>query len=311
MREDPLAGLPDSVEIVEVGPRDGLQNERASLPVEARVELVRRLAAAGLRRIEAGAFVSPKWVPQMAASDELFRRLAGLPELAGVRLSALVPNARGLARAREAGVTEIAVFGAASETFSRRNLNASIAESLARFRELVAAARDLGLRVRGYVSCIAGCPYEGDVPTARVVEVAGALYDMGCAEIALGDTIGTGTPRHIARVVRACAGRVPVARLALHLHDTYGQALANALAGLECGVRVLDAAVGGLGGCPYAPGASGNLATEDLVYMLEGSGVRTGVDLDALVETARWICGRVGRTPTARVTLARTAACAR
>ncbi len=309
MIADPLADLPARVTIVEVGPRDGLQNEPTPLALEDRLELVRRLAAAGLRRIEAGAFVSPRWVPQMAASDELFRRLAGLEELAGVRLSALVPNARGLARAVEVGVGEIAVFGAASDAFSRRNINASIEDSLARFRELVAAAREMGLRVRGYVSCIAGCPYEGEVPLRRVVEVASALHAMGCEEVSLGDTIGVGTPRRIVQVVRACADHLPLEALALHLHDTYGQALANVLAGLECGIRIFDAAVGGLGGCPYAPGASGNLATEDLVYMLEGCGIATGVDLEALVATAHWISRRLHHPPAGRVARARAAAC--
>lgn len=303
MIPDPLAGIPRDVEIVEVGPRDGLQNEPVDVPVEVRAELVRRLAAAGLSRIEAGAFVSPRAVPQMGGSDELFWLLA---DLEGVRLSALVPNTRGLERALAAGVEEIAVFGAASETFSLRNINATIEESLRRFREVSEAARARGLRVRGYVSCIAGCPYEGEVPVGRVVEVAKALHDMGCFEVSLGDTIGVGTPRRIVEVVRAVAQEVPLAAIALHLHDTYGQALANTLAGLECGVRVFDASVAGLGGCPYAPGASGNLATEDLVYMLEGCGVRTGVDLDALVETARFVSAALGREPRSHVALART-----
>lgn len=303
MIPDPLAGIPREVEIVEVGPRDGLQNEPVHVPVEVRAELVRRLAAAGLSRIEAGAFVSPRAVPQMSGSDELFRLLA---DLEGVRLSALVPNLRGLERALAAGVEEIAVFGAASETFSLRNINATIEESLRRFREVAEAARARGLRVRGYVSCIAGCPYEGEVPVGRVVEVAKALHDMGCFEVSLGDTIGVGTPRRIVEVVRAVAQEVPLAAIALHLHDTWGQALANTLAGLECGVRVFDASVAGLGGCPYAPGASGNLATEDLVYMLEGCGVRTGVDLDALVETARFVSAALGREPRSHVALART-----
>ena len=302
MIRDPLAGIPAEVEIVEVGPRDGLQNEPVNLPVEVREELVRRLAAAGLSRIEAGAFVSPRAVPQMSGSDELFRRLS---DLSGVRLSALVPNRKGLERALEAGVGEIAVFGAASETFSLRNINAGIEESLARFREVTEAARAHGLRVRGYVSCIAGCPYEGEVPLSRVVEVAKALFEMGCFEVSLGDTIGVGTPRRIVDVVRAVAQEVPLSALALHLHDTYGQALANTLAGLECGVRVFDSAVAGLGGCPYAPGASGNLATEDLVYMLEGCGVRTGVDPEGLLEAARFVAGALGRAPRSHLALAR------
>jgi len=302
MIRDPLAEIPAEVEIVEVGPRDGLQNEPVNLPVEVREELVRRLAAAGLSRIEAGAFVSPRAVPQMGGSDELLRRLS---DLSGVRLSALVPNRRGLERALEAGVREIAVFGAASETFSLRNINATIEESLRRFGEVAEAARAHGLRVRGYVSCIAGCPYEGEVPIARVVEVARALFEMGCFEVSLGDTIGVGTPRRIVDVVRAVAQEVPLSALALHLHDTCGQALANTLAGLECGVRVFDSAVAGLGGCPYAPGASGNLATEDLVYMLEGCGVRTGIDLHRLLETARFVAAALGRAPRSHLALAR------
>ncbi len=298
----PLAGLPASVEIVEVGPRDGLQNEPGIVDLDTRLGLIERLLAAGLRRIEVGAFVSPKRVPQMAGSGELVKRL-GRRE--GVRFSALVPNLRGLEAAIEAGVEEIAVFGAASETFSRRNINCSIGESLERFRPVVERARAHGLPVRGYVSCVAGCPYEGEVPVARVVEVGAALFEMGCSEVSLGDTIGTGTPRRIAELVRACSAGIPIDRLGLHLHDTYGQALANYLAGLLCGVRIFDASVAGLGGCPYAPGASGNLATEDLLYMLEGMGIATGVDLDALVAAGRFVTGALGRPPASRVATAR------
>lgn len=304
MRPDPLQGLPERVTIVEVGPRDGLQNERVPVPLEHRAELVRRLMAAGCRRIEVGAFVSPKWVPQMAGSADLFRLLPATPEIS---LSALVPNRRGLDAARAAGVREIAVFAAASETFSQRNINCSIAESLVRFRDVAEHARAAGLRVRGYVSCVAGCPYEGAVPIARVVEVARALYDMGCFEISLGDTIGVGTPARIAAVVRACAEEVPLPALALHLHDTYGQALANALVGLQLGVRTFDSSIAGLGGCPYAPGAAGNLATEDLVYMLDGLGIETGMDLDRLIEAGRLICDLLGEPPRSRVARARLA----
>lgn len=299
---DPLADLPEAVAIVEVGPRDGLQNEPEPVSVEARRELVVRLAAAGCRRIEAGAFVSPKWVPQMAGSAELF---ATLPALPGVAVSALVPNLRGLEAALAAGVAEIAVFGAASESFSRRNINCSIEESLGRFRRVCERALEAGLRVRGYVSCVAGCPYEGEVPVGRVVEVARALHAMGCYEVSLGDTIGVGTPRRIVELVRACAGEVPLGALALHPHDTYGQALANTLAALECGVRTFDSSVAGLGGCPYAPGAAGNLASEDLVYMLDGLGVRTGIDLDRLIAAGRFVCDVLGRPPRSRVALAR------
>ncbi len=302
-----LASLSGEIEIVEVGPRDGLQNEPVPVSPESRAELVRRLAAAGLRRIEAGGFVSPKWVPQMAGTRELF---ALLDDSLRNRCSALVPNLRGLADAVQAGVREIAVFGAASESFSRNNIHAGIEESLTRFAAVIREAHGHGIRVRGYVSCIAGCPYEGDVPVARVVKVARALHRAGCYEISLGDTIGTGTPRRIAEVVRACATEIPVAQLALHLHDTYGQALANVLAGLLAGIRVFDSSVGGLGGCPYAPGASGNLATEDLLYMLEGMGLGTGVDLDAVLAADRFICGILGRPTRSKVAIARTSACA-
>lgn len=299
---DPLSDLPERVSIVEVGPRDGLQNEPAPVSVQARLELIARLVAAGCRRIEAGAFVSPKWVPQMAGSAEVFARL---PQTPGVAFSALVPNLHGLEAALRSGVREIAVFAAASETFSRRNINCSIAESLARFRAVCEAARAAGVAIRGYVSCIAGCPYEGTVPIRRVVEVARALHAMGCYEVSLGDTIGVGTPRRIVEVVHACASELPLSALALHLHDTYGQALANALAGLECGVRTLDASVAGLGGCPYAPGAAGNLASEDLVYMLEGLAIPTGIDLERLIAAGAFICDLLGRPNRSRVALAR------
>ncbi len=299
---DPLAGLPVSVEIVEVGPRDGLQNEPGIVDLDARLALVERLIAAGLRRIEVGAFVSPKRVPQMAGSGDLLKRL-GRRE--GIRFAALVPNLRGLEGAIEAGVEEIAIFGAASETFSRKNINCSIAESLDRFRPVAEEARRHGMRVRGYVSCIAGCPYEGEVAVARVAEVAGAMFETGCEEISLGDTIGTGTPRRIVETVRAVSAVVPIDRLALHLHDTYGQGLANCLAGLLCGIRVFDTSVAGLGGCPYAPGASGNLATEDLVYMLRGMSIETGIDLDRLLAAGRFVGEVLGRPPASRVARAR------
>lgn len=293
--------LPKSVELVEVGPRDGLQNEPQSLPAAVKVELIERLAEAGCKVIEAGAFVSPKWVPQMADTAEV---LAALKPRPGVRYPVLVPNHKGLEGALAAGVEEIAVFGAASETFTQRNINCSIAESLERFRPVCAEARAAGLRVRGYVSCVLGCPYEGDVPLARVVEVAAALDAMGCAEVSLGDTIGVGTPLKARAMVEAVATAVPLQRLAVHFHDTYGQALANILACLEAGVATVDAAVAGLGGCPYAKGASGNVASEDVVYLLNGLGIETGVDLDRLAAAGAFICQALGRPPSSKVALA-------
>jgi len=293
--------LPKSVEVVEVGPRDGLQNEPQSLPAAVKVALIGKLAEAGCRVIEAGAFVSPKWVPQMADTAEV---LAALPRRPGLRYPVLVPNMKGLERALESGVEEIAVFGAASETFSQRNINCSIAESLERFRPVCTAALARGLRLRGYVSCVLGCPYEGDVPAARVAEVAAALAEMGCAEVSLGDTIGVGTPLKARAMLSAVAEQVPLERLAVHFHDTYGQALANILACLEMGVATVDAAVAGLGGCPYAKGASGNVATEDVVYLLDGLGIATGIDLDRLAAAGAYICGELGRPPASKVALA-------
>jgi isopropylmalate/homocitrate/citramalate synthase len=293
--------LPKSVEIVEVGPRDGLQNEPKSLAAAVKVTLIERLAEAGCRVVEAGAFVSPRWVPQMADTAEVLARLQRRP---GVRYPVLVPNLEGLERALAAGVGEIAVFGAASETFSRRNINCSIAESLARFAPVCEAALAAGLRVRGYVSCVLGCPYEGAVPVGKVAEVAAALRAMGCAEISLGDTIGVGTPLQARAMLAAVAERVPLERLAVHFHDTYGQALANILTCLELGVATVDAAVAGLGGCPYAKGASGNVATEDVVYMLDGLGIETGIDLDRLAAAGAYICAELGRPPASKVALA-------
>lgn len=293
--------LPKSVEIVEVGPRDGLQNEPQSLPAAVKVALIERLAEAGCKVIEAGAFVSPKWVPQMADTADV---LAALPRRPGLRYPVLVPNLKGLEAALAAGVEEIAVFGAASETFTQRNINCSIAESLERFRPVCAEAGAAGLRVRGYVSCVLGCPYEGAVPVAKVAEVAAALDAMGCAEVSLGDTIGVGTPLKARAMLEAVAERVPLQRLAVHFHDTYGQALANILACLELGVATVDAAVAGLGGCPYAKGASGNVATEDVVYMLNGLGIETGIDLDRLAAAGAYICAELGRPPSSKVALA-------
>lgn len=294
--------LPRRVNVVEVGPRDGLQNEPAAVPAAVKIALVDRLSEAGLPAIEAASFVSPRWVPQMADGAEV---MAGLRRRPGTRYAALVPNLRGLETAAAAGVEEVAVFTAASESFARRNVNASIDETLARFAEVATAARRRGIRLRGYVSCALGCPYEGAVPASAVAAVSARLLELGCDEISLGDTIGVGTPGAAAALVDAVAERVPRERIAVHFHDTYGQALANVLAALERGVETVDAAIGGLGGCPYAPGAAGNLATEDLVYMLDGLGVETGVDLEAVLAASRFISEHLGRPPGSKVARAR------
>jgi len=285
--------FPRRVTVVEVGPRDGLQNEATSLSVEDRVAFCDRLVAAGLPVVEVGAFVSAKWVPQMAGSDEVLRRVR---KPAGARLPVLVPNREGYERARAAGAREIAVFTAASETFSRKNTNASIDESFARFAAFLPEARGEGMRVRGYVSTAFGCPYEGAVAPDRVVSVARRLLEAGCDEVSIGDTIGVAVPTQVAEVTGRLGEAVPVDRLAAHFHDTRGTALANVLAALEEGVSVVDASAGGLGGCPYAPGASGNLATEDLLYMLHGMGIETGADLAAVAEASRALAARLGRT---------------
>jgi hydroxymethylglutaryl-CoA lyase len=295
----PLEGLPERVTIYEVGPRDGLQNEAAVVPVEVKAEFIGRLAAAGLTAIEATSFVHPRWVPQLADAEQL---LAALPRTGGVRHPVLVPNERGLDRALAGGVTEIAVFGSATETFARRNLNRTVDESLAMFAPVVERARAEGLGVRGYLSMCFGDPWEGDVPIGQVVSVATRLMNLGCTELSLGDTIGVGTPGHVTKLLEALtAAGVGTDRIAVHFHDTYGQALANTLAALRCGVRTVDASAGGLGGCPYAESATGNLATEDLVWMLDGLGVETGVDLPGLVETSRWMAGNLGRPSPSRV----------
>ena len=262
------------VRIAEVGPRDGLQNEAREVPTQVKLELIERLAEAGLPSVEATAFVSPKWVPQMADHTEVLERIRRRP---GVSYPVLTPNLKGFEAARAAGATEVAIFGAASEAFSRKNINCSIEESLARFRPLALEARKHDIKVRGYVSCVLGCPYEGEVAPARVAEVAGALYDMGCYEVSLGDTIGVGTPGKTKAMIEACAKRVPMDKLAGHYHDTYGQALANIYASLELGVATFDASIAGLGGCPYAKGATGNVATEDVVFLLHGMGIATGI----------------------------------
>lgn len=286
------------IQIVEVGPRDGLQNEAAFVSTADKIELIDRLSATGLRTIEATSFVSPKWVPQLADAAEVF---AGIRRAPGIAYPVLVPNATGYERARSVGVEEIAVFTAASEAFNTKNINASIDESLARFAPVMERARADGVRVRGYVSTVLGCPYQGDVPLGDVVRVARSLHDMGCYEISLGDTIGVGTPARAAAMLRAVSAEVPVEALAIHFHDTYGQALANVLACLEHGITVVDAAVSGAGGCPYAKGASGNVASEDVVYMLHGLGIDTGIDLPRLAETGRWLASRLGRETQSKV----------
>jgi hydroxymethylglutaryl-CoA lyase len=279
------------VRVVEVGPRDGLQNEAAQITVEDRVVFAQALLDAGLPVVEVGAFVSPKWVPQMAGSDEVLRRLRRPP---GARLPVLVPNAQGFERARAAGAREIAIFTAASETFNRKNINASIDESFARFAEFVPAAGREGMWVRGYVSTCFGCPYEGAVDPAKVVEVARRLVEIGCEEVSIGDTIGVAVPTQVTDVMGRLEAVIPAQRLAVHFHDTRGTALANVLAALQEGIAVVDSSAGGLGGCPYAPGASGNLATEDLLYMLRGMGIETGVDLGAVARASRALAPRVG-----------------
>jgi len=284
--------IPARVTVVEVGPRDGLQNEATALGVDDRVDFCERLLDAGLRVVEPGAFVSPGWVPQMAGSDEVLRRVR---RREGTRLPVLVPNRKGYEAARAAGAREIAVFTAASETFNRKNINATIDESFQRFAEFLPHARREGLWVRGYVSTCFGCPYEGRVDPARVVEVCSRLREAGCDEISVGDTIGVGVPSQVVDVVGRLRAALPIEALAVHFHDTRGTALANVLAALQEGVAIVDSSAGGLGGCPYAPGASGNLATEDLLYMLHGMGIETGVDLAAVVDASRFIGQRLGR----------------
>ncbi len=286
------------VRIVEMGPRDGLQNEKQVVPLAVKLELIDRLAAAGLREIEATSFVSPKWVPQMADHAELMRALQRRP---GVDYPVLTPNLQGFEAALAAGADHVAVFAAASEAFSKKNINCSIAESIERFMPVMAAAREAGVRVRGYVSCVIGCPYEGAVAPAKVAEVAQRLADIGCHEVSLGDTIGVGTPASVQRMLEAVAARVPLERLAGHYHDTYGMAVANVHASYQFGLRAFDASVGGLGGCPYAKGATGNVATEDVVYLLHGLGAETGIDLDALVDVGCWISAQLGRDNASRV----------
>ncbi len=286
------------VRVQEVGARDGLQNEPQTVPADIKVDLIERLARAGLPAVEAGAFVSPKWVPQMADSEEVFRRIE---RREGVTYPALTPNMRGFDRALAVGVTEVGVFAAASETFSQRNTNCTIEESLERFRPVCAAAQEAGVKVQGYVSTVLGCPYEGEIDPGIVADLCGRLDEMGCYRVSLGDTVGVGTPSKAAALIDRVAEAVPLNAIGIHFHDTYGQALANTLACLDRGVRVVDSSVSGLGGCPFAPGAAGNLATEDLIYMLDGLGMETGVDLDAVAEAGAFITGWLGRAPASRV----------
>lgn len=293
---------PSRVQLVDVSPRDGLQNIAQAIPSATKIELIDKLAAAGLRRIEAASFVSPQWVPQMADGAAV---LAGLTPRPGVRYPVLVPNLKGFDAAIEAGATEVAIFTAASETFSRKNTNASVAESLKRLGPVAAAAQALEIPVRGYVSCVAGCPFEGPVAPAAVARVAEELMAMGCYEVSLGDTIGCGTPGSILPMLEACLAHIPATRLAGHYHDTRGMAIANIYASLQLGIGVFDAAVAGLGGCPYAPGAAGNVATEDVVYLLQGLGLETGIDLEQLISAGNFIAAQLGRENGSRVAQAR------
>jgi hydroxymethylglutaryl-CoA lyase len=293
--------MSEQVQIVEVGPRDGLQNERTPVSVGGRIAFVEALVGAGLHTVEVGAFVSPKAIPQMVGSDEVLKAVDHHPDS---EFHVLVPNEKGYEAARAAGAKVIAVFGSASEGFSRANINCSIAESIERFKPVIASARADRIKVRGYISCVLGCPYDGEIKPQAVIDVARVLWDLGCYEVSLGDTIGVGTPRKARELLRAVAGHVPIARVAMHFHDTYGQALANLYAGMEEGARVIDSAAGGLGGCPYAPGATGNVATEDVVYMLEGLGIATGVDMSKLVAATNAISGQIGRAPVSRVAAA-------
>lgn len=293
--------MTDFVRIVEVGPRDGLQNEKAIIATADKIELIDRLSRTGLRSIEATSFVSPKWIPQLADAAEVFGAIERRP---GVSYPVLVPNEKGYERAREVGAQEVAVFTAASEAFARKNINAGIDESIERFRPVLERAATDGVKVRGYVSTVLGCPYQGEVAVADVVRVAARLHALGCYEVSLGDTIGVGTPRKARAMLKAVASEIPLSALAVHFHDTYGQALANILACLEEGVAVVDSAVSGTGGCPYAKGASGNVASEDVVYLLHGMGMETGIDATALSETGLWLSALLGRETGSKVTRA-------
>jgi hydroxymethylglutaryl-CoA lyase len=293
--------MSDAVRIVEVGPRDGLQNEKTSIGVADRIAFIEALIGAGLQTVEVGAFVSPKAIPQMVGSDQVLRGVSHIP---GAEFHVLVPNEKGYEASQQAGAKVIAVFASASEGFSRANINCSVKDSIERFRPVLARAKADGIKVRGYISCVLGCPFDGEVKPQAVVDVARTLWDLGCYEVSLGDTIGVGTPVKARQLLRAVAGCVPMAKLAMHFHDTYGQALANLYAGMEEGARVIDSAAGGLGGCPYAPGATGNVATEDVVYMLEGMGIRTDVDMAKLVAATNEVSKLIGRPPVSRVAAA-------
>lgn len=293
--------IPEKIQIVEVGPRDGLQNEKEWVPTETKISLIEKLADAGLTKIEATSFVSPKWVPQLKDAHEVF---TGIKRIAGVSYPVLTPNMKGFERALEADAKEIAVFSAASEAFSQKNTNCSIEESINRFRPVLEEAQKNNIQVRGYISCVLGCPYQGHVPVEDVINLAAKMIEMGCFQISLGDTIGAGTPVQAKSMVQKVAEKVPVSKLALHFHDTRGQALANIYACLELGITVIDASVAGLGGCPYAKGATGNVATEDVVFMLHGMDIETGIDLNKLIETGRFISGVLGRVPQSRVSAA-------
>ncbi|ARN76221.1 hydroxymethylglutaryl-CoA lyase [Oceanicoccus sagamiensis] len=290
--------VPKKVRLVEVGPRDGLQNEQQAIDTGTKIQLIEQLAAAGLGYIEAGAFVNPKWVPQMAGSAEVFEQLKRAEH---VTYAALVPNLQGFERALAVNASEVAVFCAASEAFTQKNTNCSIEESLQRAAAVIDAATTAGIKVRGYISCVVGCPYEGAIDPAQVAYVAKRLFDLGCYEISLGDTVGVGTPIAVSQMLAAVSDNIPMDKLAVHFHDTYGQALANILAALQLGVAVIDSSVAGLGGCPYAKGASGNVATEDVVYLLDGMGIEHGIDLPQLASTGRWISALLGRAPASKV----------
>jgi len=290
--------MSDPVRIIEMGPRDGLQNEKMPVSVEARIAFVEALVGAGLNTVEVGAFVSPKAIPQMASSDAVLR---GVAHMTGAEFHVLVPNEKGYDAARAAGAKVVSVFAAASEGFSRANINCTVAESIERFKPVMERAKADGVRVRGYISCVLGCPFDGEIKPKAVADLAKTLWDLGCYEISLGDTIGVGTPDKAKQMLRAVSANIPAAKLAMHFHDTYGQALANLYAGLEEDVRVIDAAAGGLGGCPYAPGATGNVATEDVVYMLEGMGLSTGVDMEKLLAATNEMSGVLGKPPVSRV----------
>lgn len=298
------ARFPTRATIFEMAPRDGLQNEAANIAVTDKVSLIEGLADAGVKKIESGSFVSPKWVPQMASSDEVLKQINRID---GVVYTALTPNMRGFEGAIASQADEIAVFGAASEGFTQKNINCSIAESIERFMPVIEAAKARDIPVRGYVSCVAGCPYDGEIAPEKVAEVAKQLFDLGCYEVSLGDTIGVGTPKVIQRMLNAVQERVPAEKLAVHFHDTYGQALINILVALQNGISVIDSSVAGLGGCPYAKGASGNVASEDVIYMLHGMGIETGIDLNKMVQVGAKICNTLGKAPQSKVALAQLA----